>query len=285
MFKILCRKMKRTFLLIAFIVLTTLPIFCGTATGLVSDSTNISSNLIFDIHSTFRFYTLLPPSPKFGMRVLVSPKISLEFDAGEYALQSGGETDNNLYNRPFSSYLFYRADLNYYILQNNPTASSCLISCEQFRDNKTKTDVKPTVDNTMNDIEKLLDITMPFVEELLKNHGEFFPLASAVMTNDSIAPVATYDGNERPLSDNLIVDFKEVFRANKDDYKTIAIFYDVRVNDPDTKVNTDAVAVFIESKNDYSAFKFYYPYTLTKDKPLTFSNPWKTTTPKEIFID
>jgi hypothetical protein len=163
--------------------------------------------------------------------------------------------------------------------------TSSLISCGQFRDNKTKTEVKPTTDNTMNDIEKLLDSTMPFVEGLLKNHGEFFPLASAIKTNDSIAQVGTYDGDDRPLSDKLIVDLKKAFRAKKDDYKTIAIFYDVRVVDPDTKVKTDAVAVFVETKNDDSAFTFYYPYTLTKDKQLTFSNPWKNKMTKEIFND
>ena len=137
----------------------------------------------------------------------------------------------------------------------------------------------------MNDIEKLLDSTMPFVEGLLNKHGEFFPLASAIKTNDSIAQVGTYDGDDRPLSDKLIADLKQAFRAKKDDYKTIAIFYDVRVLDPDTNVKTDAIAVFVETKKDNSAFTFYYPYTLTKDKQLTFSNPWKNKTNKEIFND
>lgn len=59
----------------------------------------------------------------------------------------------------------------------------------------------------------------------------------------------------------------------------------MRVVDPDTKVKTDAVAVFVETKNDDSAFTFYYPYTLTKDKQLTFSNPWKNKMTKEIFND
>lgn len=102
--------------------------------------------------------------------------------------------------------------------------TSSLISCGQFRDNKTKTEVKPTTDNIMNDIEKLLVSTMPFVEGLLKNHGEFFPLASAIKTNDSIAQVGTYDGDDRPLSDKLIVDLKKAFRAKKDDYKPLQFF-------------------------------------------------------------
>ena len=135
----------------------------------------------------------------------------------------------------------------------------------------------------MNDIEKILHSTMPFVEGLLKENGEFFPLASAIKTNDSIAQVGTYDGEDRPLSDKVIADLKKAFRAKKDEYKTIAIFYDVRVVDPDSKVKTDAVAVFIETKNDHSAYTFYYPYSLTKDNELTFANPWKNKAKSEIF--
>ncbi len=139
--------------------------------------------------------------------------------------------------------------------------------------------------NTMNDIEKLLDSTMPFLEGLIKKHGEFFPLASAIKTNDSIAQVGTYDGDDRPLSDKLIADLKNALRAKRNDYRTIAIFYDVKVVDPSTKVKTDAIAVFVETKNDDSAFTFYYPYTLTTDKELIFSNPWKNKMGIEIFND
>ena len=55
----------------------------------------------------------------------------------------------------------------------------------------------------MNDIEKLLNSTLPFVKDLLKKYGEFFPLASAIKPNDSVAQVGTYDVNEKPLSDKL----------------------------------------------------------------------------------
>jgi hypothetical protein len=135
----------------------------------------------------------------------------------------------------------------------------------------------------MDDIQKLLDSTFSFVEDLLKNHGEFFPLATALKLDDSIAQIATYDGNERPLSVNLISDIKNAIRAKKEDYKAIAIFYDVKAVDPDTKIKTDAIAIFVETRNDKTSFTFYYPYQLTKDKKLNFSDPWKSKIDKEIF--
>lgn len=137
----------------------------------------------------------------------------------------------------------------------------------------------------MSNTERLINSTFSFIKELLKKNGEFFPVASAIQTNDSVAQVGTYDGNERPLSDKLISDFKTGLRARKEDYQAIAIFYDVRVIDPNTNLKTDAVAVFIEAREENSAQIFYYPYLLNAEKQLIFSEPWKNAGNKEIFTD
>ena len=138
----------------------------------------------------------------------------------------------------------------------------------------------------MEDFERLLDATFPFVEDLLKKHGEFFPLASAIEKNDSIAQVGTYDGDEQPKSDKVIADLKVGLRegAKSGDYKAIAIFYDVRVIDPNTNQKTNAVAVIVENTKDTKAYKLFYPYTLTKDSILTFAESWRNDIDKEIFV-
>jgi hypothetical protein len=135
----------------------------------------------------------------------------------------------------------------------------------------------------MNDIEQLLNSTIPLVEDLLKKYGEFFPLASAVKTDGSIVQVGTYDGDEKPLSDKLIADFKTAFKAKQDDYRTVMIFYDVRVVNPQSEQKVDAIAVFVETKYDNDAYTFYFSYSLTSDKELEFSNSWKSLKEKEIF--
>ena len=136
----------------------------------------------------------------------------------------------------------------------------------------------------MEDFERLLDATFPFVEDLLKKHGAFFPLASAIETTDSIAQVGTYDGAEQPLSDKVIADLKVGLSegAKKGDYKAIAIFYDARAIDPNTNQKTDAVAVIVE--NSSIAYKLFFPYTLTKNSVLTFGESWRNDIDKEIFI-
>jgi len=155
-----------------------------------------------------------------------------------------------------------------------------IASCGQVKENKPLTKA-----NNMEDFERLLDATFPFVEDLLKKHGEFFPLASAIEKNDSIAQVGTYDKGEQPESDKVIADLKAGLRegAKNGDYKAIAIFYDVRVIDPNTNQKTDAVVVFVENKKDMKAYKLFYPYTLTKDSVLTFTESWRNETEKEIF--
>ena len=138
----------------------------------------------------------------------------------------------------------------------------------------------------MEEFERLLDATFPFVEDLLKKHGEFFPLASAIDKNDSVAHVGTYEGNEQPESDKVITDLKVGLRegAKKGNYKAIAIFYDVRVVVPNTNQKTDAIAVFVENTKNTKAYKLFYPYTLTKDSVLTFAESWRNEIEKEIFV-
>jgi hypothetical protein len=161
--------------------------------------------------------------------------------------------------------------------------TSILLSWGQVQYNPTIVSSGKTV--KMTDTERLLVSTLPFVEGLLKEHGEFFPLASAIMTNDSLAQVGNYNGDDKPLSNSVIADLKTAFRAKKTDYKTIAIFYDVRVVDPNTNLKTDAIAVLVETKDENTAYTFYYPYVLTPGKQLSFSDPWKNVSVQEIFND
>ncbi|QEC67661.1 hypothetical protein FRZ67_10290 [Panacibacter ginsenosidivorans] len=141
-------------------------------------------------------------------------------------------------------------------------------------------------DYTMNYIMEILDATFPFVEDLLTKPGEFYPLSSAVDNKDSVAFVGTYDGDENPESNTVIKDLKAGLKqgVERGDYKAIAIFYDVKVIDPDTNQKTDAIAVIVESKDEEDAYTFYYPYKLTKDKNLNYGDSWKTKKEKEIFI-
>jgi hypothetical protein len=154
-------------------------------------------------------------------------------------------------------------------------------SCAQLKEEKS---VSKT--NSADEFESLINETFPFIEGLLKTHGEFFPMANALDKNNKIVQIGAYDGNEKPLSQSVIDDLKSGLRdgAQKGEYKSIAIFYDVKVVNPNTNQKTDAVEVFVESDRENTAFKLFYPYSLTKEGVLTFSESWKNATVKEIFV-
>jgi len=77
----------------------------------------------------------------------------------------------------------------------------------------------------------------------------FFPLGTAIKTDDSIAQVGTYEGDERPESKILIEDLKKVFRAKKEEFKAIAIFYDVSVVDPNTNERQTLLQFLLKQKS------------------------------------
>lgn len=146
--------------------------------------------------------------------------------------------------------------------------------------------INPSFDSKeKKDIQTLIEKTFPFVEDLLKKYGEFYPVASAIKPNDSIATVGTYDGDDRPQSQTVIDNLKTGLKAGakKGQYKTVAIFYDVKTIDPNTKQKTDAVAIFVEHKVGKTAYIFYYPYELTQEHKINFSGSFGNATDKEIF--
>ncbi len=134
----------------------------------------------------------------------------------------------------------------------------------------------------MIEIQKILDLTFPFVENLLENYGEFYPLASAVNNQGEVEQVIGEkdDENEFPKSNTVIGELKKELRWNKDKYKAIAMFYDVTIKEK----QTDAVAVFVEQKDEKLAYIFYYAYKMVEGKPM-FSESWKVEKEMEIFID
>jgi hypothetical protein len=154
-----------------------------------------------------------------------------------------------------------------------------VLSCKNER--KATTTVK-----IMSYKDTLIDKTFPFIDTLLDRYGEFFPVAAAIKSDGTLASVATYDGYERPLSDDVIKSLKKALKEGykKGEYVAGVIFYDVRVVDPFTNEKKDAVAVLYESGSDSFAKKYFYPYTLTKKRELSYGEGWNNTLEKEMFV-
>ena len=131
--------------------------------------------------------------------------------------------------------------------------------------------------------ETLIEAVLPFAEKMLKKEGEFFPYGGALKSTGGIASIASYDGREQPPSADVIAFLKNGFvdGAKSGKYKATALVYDVRVVLPSSGRKTDAIAISVNHRDDYSVI-VYYPYQLNDGK-LTYGEAFAQQGEFDIF--
>jgi hypothetical protein len=104
------------------------------------------------------------------------------------------------------------------------------------------------------DCEALMNSVIPFAQQMLTNHGEFLPFGGAMRSSGELVSVAGYDGDEHPQSSDVIHLIKEGFigAARQGEYRATALVYDVRVKLPSTGDKSDAIAVSLNHRDNYS---------------------------------
>ena len=112
--------------------------------------------------------------------------------------------------------------------------------------------------------EDLLNAMLPFAKKMLSEHGEFYPFGASMKPTGEIVQAAVYDGREHPPSEAIIAILRESFRADAANGAIIAsaTVYDVRTIPPGATSKTDAVAVELDHRDNYSVVVLI-PYTLS----------------------
>jgi hypothetical protein len=115
--------------------------------------------------------------------------------------------------------------------------------------------------------EEIMNALVPFAQQMLEKHGEFFPFGGTMKNNGEITHTGGYDGRERPPSADIIRLLSDSFRsgARSGQYKATALVYDVRVFLPATGQKSDAVAVALDHRDNYSVV-VYFPYQIKGGK-------------------
>jgi hypothetical protein len=133
------------------------------------------------------------------------------------------------------------------------------------------------------DCEALLSSVLPFAEQMLSLHGEFFPFGGAMRPDGKFVSVGGFDGEEHPLSADIIRLIKDGFiqSAHRGEYKATALVYDVRVKVPSTGEKSDAIAVSLNHRDDYSVVVLF-PYRITDGK-LVIGDPFAQQGEADIF--
>jgi hypothetical protein len=117
------------------------------------------------------------------------------------------------------------------------------------------------------DCEALMNSVLPFAEQMLTAHGELFPFGAAMRPDGQLASVAGYDGDEHPKSADVIALMKEgmIAAARRGEYQATANVYDARVKLPSTEGKSDAIAVSLNHRDNYSVIVFF-PYRIDAGK-------------------
>jgi hypothetical protein len=117
------------------------------------------------------------------------------------------------------------------------------------------------------DCEAVMNVALPFAEEMLQKHGEFFPFGATMNAKGEISHVGGYDGREHPPSADIIKLLKDGFRAGakNGELKATALVYDVRVILPGSGEKSDAVAVSLNHRANYSVVVLF-PYRIDGGK-------------------
>ena len=124
-----------------------------------------------------------------------------------------------------------------------------------------------------DDCEAIVDVVLPVAQRLLTEHGEFFPFGGTLQTDGKVALVAGYDGREHPPSSELIKRLTDAFRsgARSGQYKATALVYDVRVTLPSNGAKSDAIAIALDHRDEYSVV-IYFPYQIRKNEIVLREN-------------
>jgi len=118
----------------------------------------------------------------------------------------------------------------------------------------------------MNDV-------LPFAENMLSKRGGFFPYGGAMKPDGEIVRIAAYDGRETPPTDDIVALLVSEFRkdAREGLYKATAIVYDVRVVKSDSTEKSDAIAIALNHRDNYSRLVLF-PYSITGGN-VSIENP------------
>jgi hypothetical protein len=132
--------------------------------------------------------------------------------------------------------------------------------------------------------ETLMNAALPFAERMLGDHGEFYPYAMAMKPDGEITAVAGYDGREHPPSQEIIDFLTEALRKDAASRLIVAaaIVWDARVRPSSTAPQTDAIAVALDHRDNYSVI-VYFPYTLS-GKKLSVGEPFAEAGHGAIFV-
>lgn len=129
----------------------------------------------------------------------------------------------------------------------------------------------------------LMNAALPLAHQMLRENGEFFPYGAALTKDGEIVNMGAHDGREQPPSADVIRLLKQAFvmGAKSGDYQAAVLVCDTRVILPSTGEKSDAIAVYLDHRDDYSVVVLF-PYQLS-DGQLSFGEVFAQEGAADVF--
>jgi hypothetical protein len=112
-----------------------------------------------------------------------------------------------------------------------------------------------------DDLHRLVDDLLPFAEKMLRKYREFLPFGGYVKPGGEIAWEGAYNGDELPLSQDLIDLLHDGHRKMAAEHliKACAVLYDIRTIPLGKTKKQDAICAAADSRDGRSV-KYVFPY-------------------------
>ena len=130
--------------------------------------------------------------------------------------------------------------------------------------------------NIKDDTQKLIDYAVDFANKLLTDYQEFYPFAATINLNGNIIMESCLDGDDHPLSQDLITIFEPLLdnQLENCERRAYSLTYDVKVQKDDTNYKTDAIAVKIKHAETTDITVYYFAYRLTEQNKVEHLDSW-----------
>jgi hypothetical protein len=114
---------------------------------------------------------------------------------------------------------------------------------------------------------------------LIKQDGEFYPFGAEIDNQGKLTHVGHHDGDEFPLSQTKINEYKKYFetKIENNNIRAYAITFDSLVKRDSESRKTDAITIECYSIEHGHRTTYYFPYKRRTNDELEFGESWGIT--------
>jgi hypothetical protein len=132
------------------------------------------------------------------------------------------------------------------------------------------------VTNITSDTQNLINYCVDFADKMLTENHEFYPFAVTVNFDGDLVMVSHFDGDDHPLSQDLINKLQLLldYQLDNKEKRAYALTSDVVVKKDASTNKTDAIAIKIKHLDSNDIKVYYFAYILSSENKVEYLDSW-----------